>query len=66
MYAAVNGFLDDVEVAKVRSFEAAFHGFMESNHPGILKEIEEKKIIEPDNEAKLKDAIQEFKKSVPY
>ncbi len=66
MYAAVNGHLDDVEVPKVRAFEEAFHRFMESNHPSVLEDIEDKKIIEPDNEEKLKAAIQEFKKSVPY
>jgi F-type H+-transporting ATPase subunit alpha len=66
IYAAVNGFMDDVEVPKVRAFEAAFHSYMESNQPAILNEIEEKKIIEPDNETKLKAAIQEFKTSVPY
>src|SRR5205809_706211 len=33
IYAAVNGYLNDVEVPKVRSFEDAFHRYMESNHP---------------------------------
>jgi F-type H+/Na+-transporting ATPase subunit alpha len=66
IYAAVNGHLNDVEVPKVRSFEEAFHRFMESNHPEILKSIEEKKTIEPDTEEKLKAAIAQFKESVPY
>ncbi len=66
LYAAVNGHLDDVEVARVRSFEEAFHRFMEGNHPDILKEIEEKKEIAPETEEKLKTAIQQFKESVPY
>ncbi len=66
MYAAVHGSLDDVDVAKVRPFETAFHSYMESNHPAVLKDIEDRKIIDGDNEEKLKSAIQEFKKSVPY
>jgi F-type H+/Na+-transporting ATPase subunit alpha len=66
IYAAVNGHLNDVEVPKVRSFEEAFHRFMESNHPEILKSIEEKQTIEPDTEEKLKAAIAQFKESVPY
>jgi len=66
IYAAVNGLLNDVEVTKVRSFEEAFHRYMESNHPEVLKSIEEKKTIEPDTEEKLKAAIAQFKESVPY
>ena len=66
IYAAVNGFLDDVEVGKVRSFEEAFHRYMEGNHPDILKGIEEKKQVEPETEEKLKAAIQQLKESVPY
>ena len=66
IYAAVNGHLNDVEVPKVRSFEGAFHRYMESNHPEILKSIEDKKTIEPDTEEKLKAAISQFKESVPY
>lgn len=66
IYASVNGYLDDVEVGKVRSLEEAFHRFMEGNHPEILKGIEEKKEIVPETEEKLKAAIKQFKESVPY
>src|SRR5881628_956462 len=66
IYAATNGFLDDVEVSKVRAFEEAFHRYMESNQPEVLKGIEGAKTIEPDNEGKLKEAIQQFKQTVPY
>jgi F-type H+-transporting ATPase subunit alpha len=66
IYAAVNGYLNDVEAPKVRAFESAFHRYMESNHPEIVKEIEEKKIIDPATEEKLKAAIQQFKETVPY
>ena len=33
MYAMVNGFLDDVEIARVIPFENAFHSYMDANHP---------------------------------
>ena len=65
IYAAVNGLLDDVEVAKVAAFEAAFHGYMESNQADLLKEIEEKKEISG-SEEKLRAAVQQFKETVPY
>jgi F-type H+-transporting ATPase subunit alpha len=66
IYAGVSGFLDDVELPKVRAFEEAFHSFMQGNHPDVLKEIDEKKEITPENEEKLKAAIQRCKESVPY
>jgi F-type H+-transporting ATPase subunit alpha len=66
IYAAVNGHMNDVEVSKARAFEEAFHRYMDSNHPEILKSIAEKKTIEPETEDKLKAAITAFKDSGLY
>jgi F-type H+-transporting ATPase subunit alpha len=66
LYAAVNGHLDDVEVAKVQPFASAFQRFMEANHPDIGKSIVEQKQITPETEDKLKAVIVEFKENVPY
>ncbi|MBI1886689.1 MAG: F0F1 ATP synthase subunit alpha [Chloroflexi bacterium] len=66
IYAGVSGHLDDLPVNKVRDFEAAFHGFMESNHPEVLKDIQETKDLTPDTAEKLKSAVAEFKQNVPY
>jgi F-type H+-transporting ATPase subunit alpha len=66
LYAVVNGLLDDVPVEKLRDFEVAFHRFMESSHPQIGQEIEEKGEIVPETEEALKKAIGEFKQSMPY
>ncbi|MCJ7510835.1 MAG: F0F1 ATP synthase subunit alpha, partial [Dehalococcoidia bacterium] len=66
LYAAVNGYLDDVAVAKAQPFASAFQSFMEANHPDIGKNIVEQKQITPETEDKLKAAIIEFKESVPY
>jgi F-type H+-transporting ATPase subunit alpha len=66
IYAAVNGYLSDVDVSRLRSFEDSFHRFMESNHPEVLRDIEAKKIIEPDTDENLKAAIRQFKETVPY
>src|SRR5437899_7941749 len=66
LYAVANGFLDDIAVPKVRDFEDAFRSYMESNHPEVLKSIEDKKTIEPETEEKLKAAISQFKESMPY
>ena len=66
LYAVVNGLLDEVPVEKLRDFEVAFHRFMESSHPQIGQEIEEKGEIVPETEEALKKAIGEFKQSMPY
>ena len=66
LYALVNGYLDDVEIPKIGDFEAAFHTFMNSNHPEILKGIADEKQLTDENDEALKAAIDEFKKSVPY
>ena len=66
LYALVNGHLDDVELPKVRDFEDAFHRFMDSNHPDVLRGIAEARDIADETDSKLKAAIEEFKTSVPY
>jgi len=66
LYTVVNGYLDDVEVNRVRDFEAAFNKFMTSNHPEIGHSIDEKLQIVPETEEPLKAAIKEFKENVPY
>ncbi len=66
LYAAVNGYLDDVPVEKIAAFEQGFHRFMETNHPEIGKRIAAEKEIKPDVEEALKGAILEFKQSATY
>jgi F-type H+-transporting ATPase subunit alpha len=62
LYAAINGYLDDVEVEKLASFEADFHRFMEGSHPDIGQAISGEKDISEEMETALKKAIEEFKK----
>jgi F-type H+-transporting ATPase subunit alpha len=64
LYAAINGYLDDVPVDKVTAFEANFYRFMEANHPEIGQSIAGKKEITTEAEEKLKAAILEFKKGM--
>ncbi|MGB6836883.1 MAG: F0F1 ATP synthase subunit alpha [Dehalococcoidia bacterium] len=66
IFAAVNGYLDDVPAEKVAAFEAAFHSFMESNHPEIGRSIEEELVLSEENAGKLEEAIRAFKETVPY
>jgi F-type H+/Na+-transporting ATPase subunit alpha len=65
LFAAVNGFLDDVPVEKVRAFEAGLYDYMDSSHPEINDEIREKMILSGELEEKLRATIREFKQAVP-
>src|SRR4029453_8306554 len=42
IWAASNGFTDDVAVEDVRAFEAELLKFVENSHPGLLTSIREK------------------------
>jgi F-type H+-transporting ATPase subunit alpha len=66
IFAVTNGYLDDVPVEKVQAFEAAFHPFMESNHPEWLAKVREEKQLTDETTAQLRAALEEFKQSVPY
>ncbi len=60
IYAATNGFVDDLAVSDVRRFEAELISYFKASHPEILEEIRTTKEL-PDR-AKLNEAIEAFKK----
>ena len=64
LYAAINGYIDDIPVDKVGAFEDDFYRFMDANHPEVGKAIAGEKEITPDTEEKLKMAIDEFKQGL--
>lgn len=61
-FALINGYLDSIELDKVRRFEAELITELK-NTTNILDEIREKKALDKDIEAKLGDAINAFKKN---
>jgi len=63
LYAAINGYLDDVPVDQAGAFEADFHRFMDANHPEVGEAIAKEKDISAEIEEALKAAIGEFKQS---
>jgi F-type H+-transporting ATPase subunit alpha len=60
LFAGTRGFIDKYEVEKVRIYEDQLLSFVEAKYPAIMKEIEEKKIISPELEKKMKDMLTEF------
>ena len=62
LYAS-EGYMDDVEIARILPFEAALHQFMHQKHADLMNKIETTKDLDKDAEGQLKAAIAEFKKS---
>ncbi len=62
LFAATKGFLDEIPVAKVRDFEVEYLEFLRDKKADILDEIKTKQAISEDLDARLRAAIEEFKK----
>jgi F-type H+-transporting ATPase subunit alpha len=61
IWAATNGYLDDVESARVSEFEAGLYRFLESTHPDLLPAIAKEKAISDDLTGQLTAAVKEFR-----
>ncbi len=66
IFTAVRGFLTDIPVDKVVTFQADFLKFMHSTHPEVGAKIAEKKKLDDELEAEISAAIKEFKETVTY
>ena len=60
LFAGTRGYIDKYEVEKVRVYEQQLLSFVESKYPDVMKEIEEKKIISPELEKKMKELMTAF------
>jgi len=60
LFAGTRGFIDKYDVEKVRVYEEQLLSFVESKHPDIMKEIEDKKIISPELEKQMKEVMTAF------
>ena len=63
IFAGVNGYLDDLPVEQVRTFEAEFLRFMKTTKTDIVEELRVKKEISADLDQRLRAAIVEFKEN---
>jgi len=61
LFAANEGFLDDVPVEKIVDFEEAMHSFANSNSADLMKEINESGGYSDDIAGKLRGTIEKFK-----
>ncbi|MBI5701065.1 F0F1 ATP synthase subunit alpha [Candidatus Saganbacteria bacterium] len=61
LFAAVNGFLDEIPIPKIKTFEKDFLNFMKHSYPQIIDDIKKSNDITKETNAKLKEAITKFK-----
>ena len=61
IYAAVNGYLDDIELERVRAFEAGFLQYLRTEAADVLAGIRETQALDDEIVEKLNAAIDAFK-----
>ena len=66
LYAANEGYLDDVDVDKVVAFEEALHDWVRANNADLLEKINESGDYNDEIEAGIKAAVEAFKANGTY
>ncbi len=61
IWAATNGYIDDIAIENVRRFEAELVKFVEGSHPSVLQNIQTKKALTEEITGDLKQVLQDFK-----
>jgi F-type H+-transporting ATPase subunit alpha len=60
IFAASNGYLDDVEPDDVMDWESQFRDYLRDSHGGILESIREEKELSDETQQSLREAIEHF------
>lgn len=66
LYAANEGYLDDVDVAKIVDFEAAMQAYMKSNNAELIAKINDTGAFDDEIEGAMKAALNKFKESATW
>jgi F-type H+/Na+-transporting ATPase subunit alpha len=61
VFAGTNGFLDDLKVSQVRSFEAALHKSLMDEQPALVEQVETAGKLDDELKDAMKSAISQFK-----
>ncbi len=61
IYAGTNGYLDDVAVEACRDFEQQLYTYVDTMNPGLLKTIEDKKVLDDSVKTEMNKTLKEFK-----
>src|SRR5882724_9304951 len=63
IWAATNGYVDDIAIENVRQFEAELLQFVENSHPSLLQSIREKKTLTDEIKTDLQQVLTYFKET---
>lgn len=63
LWAATNGYLDDLPLERVSEFEKEFLEFMKDKHRTVIATIEKERELSEETKEKLKKAAEDFKKN---
>jgi len=66
IFAATNGYLDDVATARVKGFERDLYRFMDTQYSGLRDTIATEKKFDAELQKQARAMIEEFKKTVSY
>ena len=66
LYAANEGYLDDVDADKIVAFEAAMHSYVNDKFADLVNQISESGDLNDDIAAAMKQAIEDFKANGAY
>ncbi len=66
LFAANEGFLDDVDVNKVVDFEAAMHDFLSANHGDLVSKIDDTGAFDDEISGAMTKALEDFKAKGAY
>ncbi len=61
IFAGTSGALDDIPVEQCREFEQSLYQYVETSNPGLLKQIEDKKILDDAMKSEMAKVIGEAK-----
>jgi F-type H+-transporting ATPase subunit alpha len=61
IYAATNGYLDDLPINAGRKFEAELYKFLDTQRPQVLKTLAQKKQVDDEMRKVLDEALSDFK-----
>ncbi len=62
LFAAINGYLDDVAVDRLRPYEDGLYQFLETRYPSLLSGLAERKILDDALKKDLTSALDEYRK----
>jgi F-type H+-transporting ATPase subunit alpha len=66
LFAVNNGFLEGVELKSMASFEKALRDYIRAEHSALVSRIEASNDLSKDDEAALRSACEQFKKTGAY